>query len=248
MSNGTSAQRINTISITAFTTWHLHFPATVCLVFRNASKKGTTATTSHGLKMQCLLLGHCTCLHPLPSPHLTLVLLIKANRRLKAICCPLLSKPRLHVDTGISSRKSLFSEQSPLFMQEMTPDGITQLWRGSLGAISSYDRWGRQIIRSLTRQLSIEGVLGMLVCSSRLNAVVREYKEIPPSVFCSHRHKRFRTEADHKAHKEKKKLVDLKRVIWCFCCCLAWFGLKPLKSFVFQQSSIISFHGINTFI
>lgn len=155
--------------------------------------------------MQCLLLGHCTCLHPLPSPHLRLVLLIKANRRLKAICCPLLSKPRLHVDMGICSRKSFFSEQSPLSMQKMTLDGITQLWRGSLGAISSYDRWGRQIIRSLTRQLSIEGVLGMLVCSSRLNAVVREYKEIPPSVFCSHRHKRFRTEADHKAHKEKKK-------------------------------------------
>lgn len=146
MLNGTSAQGINTISITAFTTWHLHFPATVCLVFWNANKKGTISTSSHGLKMQCLLLGHRTCLHPLPSPHLTLVLLIKANRRLKAICCPLPSKPRLHVNMGIISRKSFIQWAEPsLHAKEMTLYGIKQLWQGSLGAISSYDRRGWQI-------------------------------------------------------------------------------------------------------
>lgn len=86
------------------------------------------------------------------------------------------------------------------------------------------DEDGRSMLRSLNGQLSIEGVLGVLVCSSRLNAVVWEYKEIPRSIFCSHSHRRFRTQADHEAHKEmkkkkeKKRLVYLKRVIWCFCC------------------------------
>lgn len=37
---------------------------------------------------------HHICLHPLPDPNLIHILLVKANRSLKVICCPLLCKPQ----------------------------------------------------------------------------------------------------------------------------------------------------------
>lgn len=130
---------------------------------------------------------HHTCLHPLRVPNLVCILLVKANRRLKAICCPLPSKPQWHVSTVVALETAFppVSTAAPL-QKEWCWCGTKQLWQGRLEVIISCDRWGWQIsYTAWTIWYPQRAFLAFWFRNSQVNLPLRKYKAIPPSIFCS---------------------------------------------------------------